>query len=731
MRSRDANHPETNGPGVAELVGHTLIGVLDKLPVAVAVTDEHTRLLFTGGALSRHPRGERPAPAQSLAEFLGVDHDDEVLKAHASALTGETVVYRTWWHERWWEATATPWYHQAEVAGVVYFAIDVTDQVQAGLLAESTRATFTTFLDHAPLRASLRDGQGRFVWINELLAGEQAPESMIGRRLRDYHSPEASSVLEACDEKVLATGSPMPIQLSMAGRDGRTRHVSGLHFAVPQAELRPGQERSSPMLGAVYLDVTDEVEQRQARERAEQRFASFMHHAPIMAAVRDSTGRYVWANRLYAGDFGFDDPEDIVGLDPHEVMKPPYAEIYLEEDARILREGVTLPVVDLASHDGAPRHASGVKFRIPHPHLPHQFAVGIVIMETTEWVRAQEAFEARFATFMDNLPAFSVIKDEDGRYLWVNRAHRLLFGRTDADVLGRTAAELDTPEDAAVIEAQDTALLADGVARWVRFTTRTSAGRAVHAQGWRFTFTDTDGSRRIGGSFEDVTERTELARRVEETEKSFIQLYEHAGMPIVTYNLDGTIRDCNAAFAAMMGYARSELHGLHVNDLVSKATMVKDEGRWREVVEGRSRSYRSRVCGRRRDGSPVYSQTTTTLIRDRSGRPDFLYSIVDPLIIEDDQHASTPLPTEVPPLGHAESVILMVLSAGNTLKDAGTALCLSTAGVNHHLVKLREKLGLPAATRTGGVVARGYALGLLAPGTWPPVYVGSLAARQD
>jgi DNA-binding NarL/FixJ family response regulator len=90
--------------------------------------------------------------------------------------------------------------------------------------------------------------------------------------------------------------------------------------------------------------------------------------------------------------------------------------------------------------------------------------------------------------------------------------------------------------------------------------------------------------------------------------------------------------------------------------------------------------------------------------------------------------AATPPPAEPPADPErerptpAEIAVLTGLASGLTLQQVAVRLGLTRRGVDYRLARLRQKLegpgGVPATT--AGVVARGYALGLLTPETWPP-----------
>ena len=83
---------------------------------------------------------------------------------------------------------------------------------------------------------------------------------------------------------------------------------------------------------------------------------------------------------------------------------------------------------------------------------------------------------------------------------------------------------------------------------------------------------------------------------------------------------------------------------------------------------------------------------------------------------DDDPQRERPTPAEI--------AVLTGLASGLTLQQVAVRLGLTRRGVDYRLARLRQKLrvdgpgGVPATT--AGVVARGYALGLLTPETWPP-----------
>jgi DNA-binding CsgD family transcriptional regulator len=76
----------------------------------------------------------------------------------------------------------------------------------------------------------------------------------------------------------------------------------------------------------------------------------------------------------------------------------------------------------------------------------------------------------------------------------------------------------------------------------------------------------------------------------------------------------------------------------------------------------------------------------------------------------------TPVPVDVR-LSDRESEILRLIAGGATSAAVAAELGITGDGVNYHLTRLSERLGVPNRT---ALVARAYSLGLLDPASWPP-----------
>ncbi|MDQ3813369.1 MAG: PAS domain-containing sensor histidine kinase [Armatimonadota bacterium] len=170
---------------------------------------------------------------------------------------------------------------------------------------------------------------------------------------------------------------------------------------------------------------------------------------------------------------------------------------------------------------------------------------------------AVQASENRFRVFMDNTPALVFIKDEDGRYVYLNRALERFIQTPAGELLGKTNFDRLPEETARQLRQNDLQVLASGQPQQFVEVVPTSDGRLHYEIVVKFPLTDDNGRRLLAGVAIDFTERKqaeeELARSREqlralaahletaiEAERTHIarEIHDHLGQALTGLKMD-------------------------------------------------------------------------------------------------------------------------------------------------------------------------------------------------
>jgi two-component system cell cycle sensor histidine kinase/response regulator CckA len=174
--------------------------------------------------------------------------------------------------------------------------------------------------------------------------------------------------------------------------------------------------------------------------------------------------------------------------------------------------------------------------------------------------------EARFKSFMDNSPAAAFIKDEEGRYLYVNQLFQQLFPCTDW--WHKTDFDLLPTDIAEAVRNNDLAVLAKGQSSEFIEEVPLPSGDLRHWLSYKFPIRDVQGRRSIGVMNVDITERRKAEELLRASEAKFRSVSESARDAIVAIDAHGTIISWNAGACNAFGYSADEVLGQSVELLM-------------------------------------------------------------------------------------------------------------------------------------------------------------------
>ncbi|MFG3280469.1 PAS domain S-box protein [Streptomyces sp. NPDC048111] len=200
---------------------------------------------------------------------------------------------------------------------------------------------------------------------------------------------------------------------------GRPADENDVHGRTPDLAARAGAGPDAPRQYAAFADL--------------------VNLAPAAAFIRDSDGRYLWANHAYAHVYGTV-PADLVGKYIEDFDPPAEAAHFRALDQEILTRGTPVRhTLRYRRRDGSAGHAVGHRF--PVRESARTCVAGIYV-DVTEHLRAtvrrQEA-EDDLSALRDHSGLPCALLSPNGRVVTASSAAAELFGLRVPELVGRRA----------------------------------------------------------------------------------------------------------------------------------------------------------------------------------------------------------------------------------------------------------------------------------------------------
>ncbi|OLD23708.1 MAG: hypothetical protein AUI18_10985, partial [Candidatus Rokubacteria bacterium 13_1_40CM_2_70_45] len=182
------------------------------------------------------------------------------------------------------------------------------------------------------------------------------------------------------------------------------------------------------------------------------------------------------------------------------------------------------------------------------------------VLERAQERRALRESEDRFHAFMDNSPAVAFMKDEDGRFVYVNQLFERFFKLTRLQWLGKTDFDLWPEETARQLRDNDRAILAEDRPAEIFETFPGPDGILRHWLVFKFPVKDHAGRRFLGGMAVDITERRHLEQ----------QLRQALKMEAIGKLAGGVAHDFNNLVTIITGYSDMVLSRIGPEDAMRR-----------------------------------------------------------------------------------------------------------------------------------------------------------------
>lgn len=356
----------------------------------------------------------------------------------------------------YWDWTLVPVLdREGEVEYLVFSLLDVTEREVAMDELRQSKARYrrqATELEliyrTIPIGLCVLDTELRYVHINARLAELNGipAEAHLGKTVREV-LPQVADRIEPLLRRVLETGLPvLDFEASVEDPSGVTRQWISQYWPLKSSD------GTVFGINAVAQDISEHRRLEEARRR-EQEFRSLAENSMDVIARFDKDLRRIYVNPAI---------ESILGRPRAELLGKTHREIGLPE---ALAETLDRPLKEVFA-TGEPR---SVEFVVPTPRgdryldarLVPEFGLDgeintvlTITRDLTQRKQAEDALYRReqdFAALAERSPDIIARVGRSLRLLYINPAVEQITGRPREWFLGKTPAELELPQEEAIL----------------------------------------------------------------------------------------------------------------------------------------------------------------------------------------------------------------------------------------------------------------------------------------
>ena len=398
-------------------------------------------------------------------------------------------------------------------------------------------------------------------------------------------------------------------------------------------------------------DITEHKRAGEALQEREERFRLVAANSPDTILHQDADLRYTWIASPALDAAELEESLGKTDLERFEWFNPQEARRLTEIKKGVLETGLRARTEATLQMGGMTRHFDSVyePQRGPDGKVAGIFGYARDITDRKQAEDALKRSEESYRTLVETIDDGVHVKDLHGRFIVVNSAIERRFGLTKGEILGRTALELYSPEEASQVMAHDQQVMQTGTPLDAEETHRYPGDRAIrHVHLRKVPLRDKDG--KVAGVVtvsRDITDRKQAevalhkVNRALRTLSEFDQLLVRA--PDETALLDNVCR-----IAVEFGGYRMAWVGIAQHDEAKTVKPVAWAGHEEGYLEHARISWADDEHGGGATGRAIRTGNVC-IIKDVQQEP-----------------AASPWASEMARLGYTSSMALPLIGPGGT-----------------------------------------------------------------
>jgi PAS domain S-box-containing protein len=295
-------------------------------------------------------------------------------------------------------------------------------------------------------------------------------------------------------------------------------------------------------------DITEYKLSEEALRASEEQYRRLVEGSPNSIAIHVN-GKFIYVNSAGAKLIGAQSPQELIGMPVLNIIHPDYRSSVIDR-LKSSDEGKESPLFEekFMKLDGSVIDVEVVGIPFSYQGQP---AVQVIARDITERKRTEvklQESEERYRVFINSTGDMVFLKDENLKYVIVNKENAAFFNKVESEILGKTDFELMPEEAAQRCQLTDKiALCSDTV-----IIHKEEIGDKVY-ESRKFKILLKNGSYGVGGYIRNITKEIEAQIALQKSEHLFNTLATISPVGIFHAGTDGRTTYVNPALCQMAG----------------------------------------------------------------------------------------------------------------------------------------------------------------------------------
>ncbi len=449
---------------------------------------------------------------------------------------------------------------------------DITERKYMEAEIAAREQEFRSLAESSPDFIMRVDREHNIRYLNDHLARfmgfDSAAEVSSILRIERWHDERGQAML-AAEAEAMQSGKPCSVEFDFPQEDG----LVGYHHIL----VVPERDADGNIIGSIAFgrDMTNMKRMELALTTREQEFRSLAESSPDYIIRYDLEHRILYLNKVLAELLGLSSTEAVIGKRPTAVW-PDGRFAQIEEAAAQAIASGEMQLIELAVPDERGQLIYNHIYVVPEcdttGKIVGTIAFGRDISERKVAEQELAEREAFLNSLLDAIPIPVFYKDQEGKYLGINRAFEHFFGASREQLIGKSVFDTHPKELAETYHAKDLEVLERKVERQeYEFQIKHSNGTLRDVWFSKAAFADAnDQVKGLIGAVMDITARKQNEVAMEEMRQRLQTVVQTIPDLVWLKDVNGVYLSCNSAFERFFGASETAIVGKTDYDFVDK-----------------------------------------------------------------------------------------------------------------------------------------------------------------